>query len=106
MSLKQAFILALKSLSGSKLRAFLTMLGIIIGVAAVIVIVSVVNSMTSDIVAQFEQMGATTINVSVMGRGGNRSVSIEDMQNKTKVSKAIIEKSTLPSVANEPILTS
>lgn len=80
MSLKQALILALKSLSGSKLRALLTMLGIIIGVAAVIIIVSVVNSMTSDIVAQFEQMGATTINVSVMGRGGNRSVSIDDMQ--------------------------
>ncbi len=80
MSLKQAFILALKSLSGSKLRALLTMLGIIIGVAAVIIIVSMVNGMTSDIVERFEQMGATTINVSVMGRGGNRSVSVEDMQ--------------------------
>lgn len=81
MSLKQAFVLALKSLSGSKLRALLTMLGIIIGVAAVIIIVSMVNGMTSDMVAQFEKMGATTINVNVMGRGGNRSVSIDDMQN-------------------------
>ena len=81
MNLKQAFSLALKSLSGSKLRAILTMLGIIIGVAAVIIIVSLVNGVTSDLVAQFEEMGATTINVSVMGRGGNRSVSIDDMQN-------------------------
>lgn len=81
MSLKQAFILALKSLSGSKLRALLTMLGIIIGVAAVIIIVSMVNGMTSDMVERFEKMGATTINVSVMGRGGNRNVSIDDMQN-------------------------
>ncbi len=81
MSLKQAFSLALKSLSGSKLRALLTMLGIIIGVAAVIIIVSMVNGMTSDMVERFEKMGATTINVTVTGRGGNRSVSIDDMQN-------------------------
>lgn len=81
MKLKQAFVLALKSLSSSKLRALLTMLGIIIGVAAVIIIVSMVNGMTSDLVSQFEKMGATTINVNVMGRGGNRSVSVDDMQN-------------------------
>ncbi len=80
MNLKQAFILALKSLSSSKLRAILTMLGIIIGVAAVIIIVSMVNGVTGDIVERFEKMGATTINVSIMGRGGNRSVSIDDMQ--------------------------
>lgn len=80
MNLKQAFSLALKSLSGSKMRAILTMLGIIIGVAAVIIIVSLVNGVTSDLVAQFEKMGSTTINVSIMGRGGNRSVSIDDMQ--------------------------
>ena len=81
MNLKQSFMLAVKSLSSSKLRAILTMLGIIIGVAAVIVIVSLVNGVTGDLVSQFEKMGATTLNVNVMGRGGNRSVSIDDMQN-------------------------
>ncbi|MBQ8526479.1 MAG: ABC transporter permease [Clostridia bacterium] len=63
------------------MRSFLTMLGIIIGVAAVIIIVSIVNGMTKDIIDEFESMGATTITVSVRGRGGNRSVSIDDMQN-------------------------
>lgn len=81
MNIKQAFTLALKSLMSSKMRSFLTMLGIIIGVGAVIVIVSIVNGMTKDIVDQFESLGATTITVSVMGRGGNRSVDIDDMQN-------------------------
>ncbi|MBE7051965.1 MAG: FtsX-like permease family protein [Ruminococcaceae bacterium] len=80
MNLKQSFVLALKSLASSKMRAILTMLGIIIGVAAVIIIVSMVNGVTGDVVAQFEKMGATTINVNVMGRGGNRSVSVDDMQ--------------------------
>lgn len=81
MNLKQSFMLAVKSLSSSKLRAILTMLGIIIGVAAVIVIVSLVNGVTGDLINEFEKMGATTLNVSIMGRGGNRSVSIDDMQN-------------------------
>ena len=81
MNIKQSFTLAIKSLLSSKMRSFLTMLGIIIGVAAVIVIVSIVNGMTKDIIEQFESMGATTITVSVMGRGGNRSVDVDDMQN-------------------------
>ena len=80
MNIKQSFTLALKSLLASKMRSFLTMLGIIIGVAAVIVIVSIVNGMTKDVIDQFESMGATTITVSVTGRGGNRSVDIDDMQ--------------------------
>ena len=39
MNVKQSFKLALKSILGSKFRSFLTMLGIIIGVAAVIMVV-------------------------------------------------------------------
>lgn len=97
MNLKQAFSLALKSLSGSKMRAILTMLGIIIGVAAVIIIVSLVNGVTSDLVAQFEKMGSTTINVSVMGRGGNRSVSIDDMQDLVNDNPKLL-KSMSPSI--------
>ncbi len=81
MNIKQAFTLALKSLVSSKMRSFLTMLGIIIGVGAVIIIVSIVNGMTKDVIERFESMGATTITVSVMGRGGNRTVDVEDMQN-------------------------
>ncbi len=40
MSIRQSFLLALKALSTSKMRSLLTMLGIIIGVAAVIIIIS------------------------------------------------------------------
>ena len=81
MSIKQSLVLALKSLMGSKMRSFLTMLGIIIGVAAVIIIVSTINGMTKMVMDEFEQMGATNIIVSVRGRGSSRSVDIDDMQN-------------------------
>ncbi len=80
MKILQAFILALKSLSTSKMRSFLTMLGIIIGVAAVIVLVSLVNGMSQDMVSTFESMGTNLISVSIRGRGGNRQVSADDMQ--------------------------
>ena len=46
MNVTQSFKLALKSLRTSKMRAFLTMLGIIIGVAAVIIIISLGNGLT------------------------------------------------------------
>ena len=46
MNLSQAFKMAVKSLATSKMRSFLTMLGIIIGVASVIVLVSIVNGVT------------------------------------------------------------
>ena len=49
MNLKQAFKMAIKSIAASKMRTFLTMLGIIIGVCAVIVLVSVVQGSTGSI---------------------------------------------------------
>jgi putative ABC transport system permease protein len=49
--------LALRALSANKLRALLTMLGIIIGVAAVITLLSVGQGVESFIVAEFEGLG-------------------------------------------------
>ena len=79
MGLTQCFIMALKSLSTSKMRAFLTMLGIIIGVAAVILIMSMGNGMQLYINDMFAELGTTTITVSITGRGSTRTVSVDDM---------------------------
>ena len=80
MNLRQSFSLAVKSLMGSKMRSFLTMLGIIIGVASVIILISVMNGMTKQMLEQFESMGTNLISVNIRGRGGNRTVTPEDMQ--------------------------
>lgn len=79
MGITQCFIMALKSLSTSKMRAFLTMLGIIIGVAAVILIMSLGNGMTIYINDMFAEMGTTTVNVTITGRGSTRTVDADDM---------------------------
>lgn len=79
MSFFQSFKLAIQSIMKSKVRAFLTMLGIIIGVGAVTVIVGMGNGMENYISSSFESMGTNLITVSIQGRGTSRSVDVDDM---------------------------
>ena len=79
MDVKQSFLLAVKSLATSKMRALLTMLGIIIGVGAVIVIISLGDGMQKMLSDQFESMGANLIQVHVWDSGASRSVDPDDM---------------------------
>jgi len=81
MNMAQSFKLAVKSLATSKMRSLLTMLGIIIGVAAVIIIISLGDGMQAMINSEFEKMGTNTIQVYTMGRGGSsRFASESDMR--------------------------
>jgi putative ABC transport system permease protein len=75
----ESFELAIKNIAAGKVRAFLTMLGIIIGVMAVILIVGIGNGLSNYMVEQFQSMGTNTLNVSVFGRGSSRSVSPDAM---------------------------
>ena len=45
----QSFVMALRSIGANKMRAALTMLGIIIGVMALVVLVSLVNGATNSV---------------------------------------------------------
>ena len=69
MNVTQYFKLALKSLRTSKMRAFLTMLGIIIGVAAVIIIISLGNGLTRMVEQRVEKLGVTQIMAYTWGMG-------------------------------------
>ena len=81
MNFTQSFRLAIKSLLTSKMRALLTMLGIIIGVGAVIVITSLGNGMQQMMNQQFEQLGANLLQVQIYNYGGasSRMVDPADM---------------------------
>ena len=74
----QSFKLAIKSIWGNKMRSFLTMLGIIIGVAAVIILVSLVNGYMGSVVESFASMGVNQINVNVTNLT-SRTVDVEQM---------------------------
>ncbi|MDO9535373.1 MAG: ABC transporter permease [Bacillota bacterium] len=71
MYLVENIALALAALKANKMRAMLTMIGIVIGIASVIAIVSIGNSLTASITTTMESMGANSIIVSIRERGSN-----------------------------------
>jgi len=81
MKLTNLFKIALKALNNNKLRCFLTMLGIIIGVASVITMLAIGQGSKNSIKAQISEMGSNMIMIHPgnMQRGGVRQ-SADDMQ--------------------------
>ncbi|MDF2522592.1 MAG: hypothetical protein K0R31_233 [Clostridiales bacterium] len=65
MFFMENMLLAFESLRSNKMRALLTMLGIIIGIASVIAILSVGNSLSSSITAEMQSMGTNNILINV-----------------------------------------
>jgi putative ABC transport system permease protein len=66
MPLKEAFKLALQSLWANKLRSILTLLGVIIGVASVIMVVTLTNGAKAFVTEKLNNYGAAVITVSKM----------------------------------------
>ncbi len=58
--------MAFESVMDKKIRSFLTMLGIIIGVGAVLILVSVVQGYNADLTAYYEKQGVNKVNVSIV----------------------------------------
>lgn len=79
MSFWESFQMAISNILARKVRSLLTMLGIIIGVVAVIVIVGLGNGMENYMVDSFESLGTNILTVNVMGRGSTRSISVDEM---------------------------
>lgn len=81
MNLANLLKIALKALNNNKLRCFLTMLGIIIGVASVITMLAIGQGSKDSIRRQISEMGSNMIMIHPgnMQRGGVRQ-SADDMQ--------------------------
>lgn len=77
--MQQSVKMAWKSISSNKMRSFLTMLGIIIGVLALVVLVSLVSGATSSVNDQISSMGANLIQVSVMD-DKDKPVKLSDLE--------------------------
>ncbi|WP_263382805.1 ABC transporter permease [Granulicella arctica] len=66
MELKEALKLAVSSLWSNKMRSMLTLLGIVIGVASVIAVVTLVNGANAFILTKFSSYGANVFTISKM----------------------------------------
>lgn len=80
MNFIQAFKMAIKSIVGNKVRSLLTMLGVIIGVGAVIVATAFAEGSTKNIMTQLEGIGTNLVSITITGRNSNRNVTYEQLK--------------------------
>lgn len=81
MSFVLSFKMALKSIFSNRLRTFLTMLGVIIGVASVITAVGFAKGSTESITSSIESIGTNLITVNLMGRRTS-NITYDDVAEK------------------------
>ncbi len=80
MGFFQAYKMALKSISGNKVRSFLTMLGVIIGVGSVITAVAFAQGSTKSITDSIEGLGSNLISINITGRNSNRNITYDELK--------------------------
>lgn len=102
MKLGQAIKISFKNITMNKLRAILTMLGIIIGVAAVIALTSLGMGASRSVSEEVSSLGSTTVSISVSGNSSDEEVvtydelmSFEDLSEVEAVSPTVTTSSTL-----------
>ncbi len=81
MDIRESFMTALEGITAHKLRSALTMLGIIIGVAAVIALMSIGNGVSSSVSSQISSIGTNLISISAdfRNRGSYPPLSMSDV---------------------------
>ncbi|AHF09946.1 MULTISPECIES: ABC transporter permease [Dehalobacter] len=77
----ESIMMSWKNIVTNKLRSFLTMLGIIIGVASIIALITIVQGATNSISQQVTSLGANKITVNAMGTPLKQGLNEEDMKN-------------------------
>lgn len=80
MNFMQIFKMAIKSITANKIRSFLTMLGVIIGVSSVIIAVGFAKGSTKNITDSLSTLGTNLININITGRGSNINLSYSQLQ--------------------------
>lgn len=84
---KTTFLVALQSIYRNKVRSFLTMLGVIIGVGSVVLLTSIGTGLQSYVTGQFESLGSNILFVvpgKPFGEGGGFGNSQQTMIESTK----------------------
>jgi putative ABC transport system permease protein len=79
MGIFQAFKMGISGVLGNKMRSLLTMLGVIIGVASVIVLVSLAAGATRGVTDRLQSMGSNLLTVTIRGRGNQGTLTLDDI---------------------------
>lgn len=104
MNFKESFLTSISALTANKLRALLTMLGIIIGVAAVITMIAIGEGSQKAVMERIQSLGSNLLFISPgAARGGGMMViQFGSSQRLTSADVAELEKNTTSIVALVP----
>ncbi|MHB1313980.1 MAG: ABC transporter permease [Christensenellales bacterium] len=86
----QSIKMAWQAIASNKMRSFLTMLGIIIGIIAIVVLVSLVTSASDTVTSQVESLGTNLVSVSVSDDKGH-PLTLADIEKYTETGEYISE---------------
>lgn len=78
--LRESLKMSWKNITHNKLRSFLTILGIVIGVTAIIALITIVQGVINNVNQQFESVGANTIVVQAYGTPLKQGLSDKDLE--------------------------
>ncbi len=79
----ECVLMSLDNIRSNKIRSFLTLLGIMIGVTAVIALITTVSGVSGSLSSSFTDMGAGTLTVSVSGSDLKSGMTAEDLAELT-----------------------
>ena len=71
--------MSLSNIAGNKMRTFLTTLGIIIGVMAIIALITIVQAATAEVTTQFAELGTGKVTITVQGTALKAGLTESDL---------------------------
>ena len=83
--LRECVAMSLDNIRGNKMRSFLTILGILIGVTAVIALITTVSGVSGSLSSSFSSLGAGTLTVSVTGSDLKAGLTSDDLNELTEL---------------------
>jgi putative ABC transport system permease protein len=82
---KESIKMSWSNITHNKLRSFLTMLGIVIGVASVVALITIVQGATGSITSQISSLGANNLSVQAQGTALKQGLNQKDLDKLSKV---------------------
>jgi putative ABC transport system permease protein len=100
VEIKDAVLMALSSLRSNKLRSFLTILGVLIGVSSVIGLASIINGLDGAMAQEIDSIGSNIIDIERFGHDVDWSSLTEEERNRPEVTvgEALAIRYNCPSV--------
>lgn len=93
---KESLKMSWKNITGNKMRSFLTTLGIMIGVTAIISLVTLMEGAINETNSQFEDLGAGKLSISIPGTVLKQGITDKEMQEISQIDNV---KSVTPNIS-------